>query len=190
MYLDVVVCGHAEEIGGMKEVLDLEIRRSIYNLIEKNPGLHARKIAEILSLSGQLTDYHLLFMERSSIITSVKDEGYRRYYIKGAMGAGDRKRIAILRRETPLKIVLFLLDHPNSLFKEILEHVSIVKSTLSYHLDKLMKCRIVSATPMGNETRYAVENEQELVDFLIRYKPYSRIENLKDTWVDLKWPGK
>ncbi|MCX6665603.1 MAG: ArsR family transcriptional regulator [Euryarchaeota archaeon] len=174
----------------MKEVLNLEIRRSIYNLVEKNQGLHASKIAEILSLSGQLADYHLMYMERNGIIVSIKEEGYRRYYTQGMMGIRDRKRIAILRRETPLKIVLFLLDHPNSFFKEILEHVTIVKSTLSYHLEKLVLCGVISVVPAGNEKRYTVVNERELVDLLIRYKPYSRIESLKDSWVDLKWPGK
>ena len=173
----------------MNEVLDLEIRRKIYNLITKNPGLHAKKIAEILSIQGQLADYHLLYMERNGLITTIKEEGYRRYYIKGKLGIKERKRIAILRQKTPLKIVLFLLKNPDSKHREILENFDVAKSTLSYHIKKLVKHEIISEHLYGKDKRYRVINEKEIVELLIRYKPYSRIESFEDTWVDLKWPG-
>lgn len=175
----------------MKEFLELEIRRKIYNLIEKNPGLHSRKIAELLSLSGQLTDYHLLYLERRETITSVKeqDEGYRRYYIKGKLGVSERRRIALLQHEVPLKIVFFLLQHPNSKHSEILEYIGVAKSTLSYHLKKLVKRTIIAEHPSGHDKTYIVANEKEIIDLLMRFKPYSRVESLKDAWVDLKWPG-
>jgi predicted transcriptional regulator len=175
----------------MKEFLDLEIRRKIYNLVEKNPGLHSRKIAELLSLSGQLTDYHLLYLERRETITSVKeeDEGYRRYYIKGKLGVSERRRIAILQHEVPLKIVFFLLQHPHSRHNEILDYIGVAKSTLSYHLKKLIKRAVIAEQSLGRDKTYTVANEKEIIDLLIRFKPYSRVESLKDTWVDLKWPG-
>lgn len=173
----------------MKEVLDLEIRRQIYSLIVKNPGIHAREIAQMLSVSGQLTDYHLLCMERQDLITAVKEEGYRRYYCKGKLGIKERRRIAILRQEIPLKIVLHLLKHPNLKHREVLEYFDISKSTLSYHLKKLVKHEIISEHIIGRAKEYKVINEKEIMELLIRYKPYSRKEALKDAWVDLKWPG-
>lgn len=174
----------------MKEILDLEIRRSIYDLIAKNPGLHARKIAESLSMSGQLTDYHLLYMERNEVLTSIKEGGYRRYYIRGKLGVKDRHRIAILRHETPLKIVLYLLKHPKAQHKELLEVLSVAKSTITYHLKKLSRAGIIIEENVGNEKYYWVENEQEISDLLIRFKPYSRMKSMEDTWTDLTWPGK
>ena len=173
----------------MKTVLELEIRRKIYKLIEKNPGLHAKRIAELLSLSGQLTDYHLLYLERNKLITSMKEAGYRRYYVEGEIGLQDRRRIAVLRQETPLRIVLFLINHPDAQHKEILEQLKIAKSTVSYHLKKLVKNEIISVHTWGNNTRYRITNEKEIIRLLIRYKPYSRIDSFKDMWVDLKWPG-
>ena len=173
----------------MNEVLDLEIRRKIYDLIAKNPGLHAKKIAELLSIKGQLADYHLLYLERREVITTIKEEGYRRYYIKGKLGIKDRRRIAILRQEIPLRIVLFLLKNPDSKHGEILENLDITKSTLTYHIKKLVKHGIISEHPFGKDKRYRVINEKEIYELLIRYKPYTRIGSFKDTWVDLKWPG-
>jgi predicted transcriptional regulator len=171
----------------MKEITELEIRRSIYNLILKNPGLHARKIAQMLKLSGQLTDYHLLLMERKNLIRSSKEEGFRRYYIEGKIGFQDRKRLAVLRREMPLRIVLFILNNPYSKHKDILRHLEVAPSTLSYHLKKLVKSGILSITVTNDEIGYTVKNREEITVLLIRYKPYSRIESLKDTWIDFTW---
>ena len=174
----------------MDEVLELEIRRKIYTLILKNPGLHVRKIAEILSLQGQLADYHLAYLERAHIITMIKEEGFRRCYPTGKLSFIDRQRISILRKETPLKIIVFLIQHPCSTHKEILDHLDVVKSTLSYHLTKLLNHGIINVQLQENEKKYSVGNAQEIITLLIKYKPYSRIESMKDTWVDLQWPGK
>ena len=173
----------------MNDVLELEIRRKIYDLLMKNPGLHAHKIAALLSISGQLCDYHLLYLERYDIISATKEEGFRRYYVKGALGIKDRRRISILLKETPLRIVLFLLQHPHSTHSEILTAVPVVKSTLSYHLTNLLEYQIITMVTMGNEKRYVVASEREIIELLIKYKPYSRIDSFKDTWVDMKWPG-
>jgi predicted transcriptional regulator len=173
----------------MKEFLELEIRRKIFQLIEKNPGLHARRIAERLSIQGQLADYHLLYLERKELVTTIKEEGYRRYYIKGELGTKDRRRLGLLRQDVPLKIVLFLLKYPNAKHNEIRERIGIVKSTLTYHLQKLLKQGIISEHLFGKDKRYRVVNEREITELLIRYKPYSRLASFEDMWKDLKWPG-
>ena len=173
----------------MNEVLELEIRREIYNLIAKNPGLHAKKIAELASITGQLADYHLLYMERCGLITGAKEEGYRRYYVKGKIGIKDRRRISILRQELPLKIILFLLKNPGSKHGEILEKLDIAKSTLTYHLKKLVNHEIISEYSDRKDKKYKVINEKEITELLIQYKPYSRIRSFEDTWTDIKWPG-
>jgi len=173
----------------MKQVLDLEIRRKIYNVIKRDPGLHASKIAEIMVIKGQLADYHLQYLEKKEIITAIKEGGYRRYYVKGTLGAKDKRRISILRREVPLRIVLFLLKNQNSQHKDILQHIDIAPSTLSYHLKNLEKHDIIAVRSIEGQKRYKVLNEEEITEHLIRYKPYTRIESLKDTWIDLKWPG-
>jgi predicted transcriptional regulator len=172
----------------MDEILDLQIRRNIYDLIVKNPGLHARKIAEIIGIPGQLADYHLSALEHAFLITSTKEEGNRRFYSKEIVGVKEKKHMAILRKETPLRIVLFLLAHPGSTHGEILAQCPVTKSTISYHLEKLLMHQVITIDLVGSEKHYRVLNEKDIYELLIRYKPYSRIESLKDTWIDLRWP--
>ena len=173
----------------MTDLLELEVRRKIFNLIKEDPGLYSRKIALLLKLNGQLVDYHLAYMERHGLISSVKEEGYRRYFIKGKTGRLDIKRISILRQEKPLIIVLFLLQNPFSTHKQILDKIGMTPSTLSYHLGKLKKANIIAEKFYDSTKLYKVINEKEIIKLLIQYKPYSRIESFKDTWIDLKWPG-
>jgi len=169
----------------MKDIIELENRRKIFNIILKNPGLHLSKIAEQLSLRISHVEYHLLYLEKNQIITSQKEAGYARYYIKGKTGIKDKKILAVLRQEVPLKIVLFMLKHPISKHKEILKHFNISKSTLSYHLKKLMKKEIITIYSDGEESGYLIINKREIIDLLIKYKPFDTNESFKAIWEDL-----
>ena len=166
---------------------DLDIRQKIYSLVLNNPGLHANKIASILKISGQLADYHLFYLERKGILISIKEEGYKRYYVKDKIGSADRKRLSILRRELPLKIVFFLLDNPGSRHMDILDFAGVSKSTLSYHLKKLVDSEIIYFTVEENEKKYWVKNRDEIIGLLIKYKPFSWIDNFSDMWSGLSW---
>ena len=174
----------------MKESTELEIQKQIYILITKQPGLHINKIAQMLNINRPLTIYHLRFLEKNDLITLVKEKGYTRCYIKGKIGLEDIKKLSILRQEIPLKIVLFLLKCPHSKHKEILKKFDITKSTLSYHLQKLVKQGIVSFRSEGKEQGYLVINEKEIIKFLIKYKPSRIAIGLKDTWLDFTIYGK
>ena len=168
----------------MKDSTELETRKQIYTIIEKHPGLNISKIAELLNINVPLTLYHLRYLERHDLITIIKENGYTRCYIKGEVGVEDKKILSILRQEIPLRIVLFLLKNPLSRHKEILEHFEIGKSTLSYHLKKLVKREIIAIHTIGGEQGYSVTDKKVIISFLIKYKPSRVALGLKDTWVD------
>lgn len=171
----------------MDELTEVKIRRKIYVLISRNPGLHTNRIAEILKISGQLADYHLIYLERNGIIKTVKEEGYRRYYIEGKIGIQDRQRLSLLRQEIPLKIVLFLLKNPYSQHKEILGYLDIAASTLTYHIQKLIKKDIISVQISYGEKKYIIKDKKEIIHLLMKYKPYSCIDTFEEVWLDFTW---
>ena len=74
----------------MNKTLDLEKRRKIYHLIEKHPSLNLSSIAEMLNMSVQLVGYHTKSMEENALLTITKEEGYKRYYVKGKIGSRDK----------------------------------------------------------------------------------------------------
>lgn len=168
----------------MDDALELEIRKKIFDLLKKNPGLNLSTIAELLEISVALAVYHLDYLEKNGILIVSRETGFKRYYTKGQLGTEIKRTLSILRQETPLRIVLFLLRHPYSNHKEILTLFDLAPSTLSYHLKKLIDNQIIAEQTFGEKQGYIVLNEKEIVHLLIRYKPSKILKQFKDTWTD------
>lgn len=167
------------------EILELETRRKIYDLVSSNPGLHLSKIADILKMRISLVEYHLLFLERHNTIRSVKESGYTRYYIEGEIGTADKKILSILRQKVPLNIILYLLKGDNSQHKDILKNVNVSPSTLSYHLKKLVNNEIVNVNSQGEDRGYSINDKEQIIKILVQYKPYNLFDSFKEIWADL-----
>lgn len=169
----------------MSDILELETRRKIYDIVSRNPGLHLSKIADILKMRISLVEYHLLFLQKNRLIRGVKESGYTRYYVEGAVGISDKKILSILRQEIPLRVVLFLLKNDNSHHKEILKEVDVSPSTLSYHLKKMVDQGIISFNEKDKNQGYTIVNTEKIIKLLVNYKPYDLIDSFKDIWIDL-----
>jgi len=172
----------------MVESLDLEIRRKLYRLLVKNPGLNLTTIAETIGTSVPLTVYHLQYLEKHDMITASKEEGYKRFYVKDRIGVETKKMLSLLRQETPLRIILYLLQHPYSTHKEILTGFNLAPSTLSYHLKKLTSKSLIAESSDGFKQGFKVINDQEIIGLLVQYKPSKVLERFKEGWVDFGVP--
>jgi len=171
----------------MKDRSDLEIKRKIYNLILKNPGLHESKIAEMLNVSWELVFYHVNYLKKNELIVIEKKDGYNRCFPSGKIGEKDKKILSILRQKYPLTIIVFLLSRPFSRFKEISQNIDLSPSTLSYHLQKLVKKNIVEFEIIKNIKRYFIKDRKYLIQLLITYKPHTLIEDYEEMWKDFLW---
>jgi len=169
----------------MTEALELESRRKIYDLIKNYPGLHLSKIAALLNMRLSLAEYHLFYLEKNKVIVSTKEAGYTRYYIKNKLGAEDKRILSILRQDTPMKIVLLLLNHGHLKHKDLLQNLDIAPSTLSYHLKKLVKRNIIEVQTYGDERGYTIINREKIIRLLVQFKPYNLVESFKDIWMNL-----
>lgn len=169
----------------MTDSFDLDTRKKIYRLIEKNPGLNLSTIAEMLHMNVPLVDYHTRYFEKHELITVVKEERFKRYYIKGAVGVTEQNLFEALRRDIPLKIVLYLLKNPYAKHYDIFPALGISKSTLSYHLKKLVHKGIVKVHVQGEDWTYVIINEKEVVRFLLHYRPSRVLKRFTDAWDEL-----
>ena len=169
----------------MNDVLELEIRRKIYDIVAENPGLHLSKIAELLNMRVSLAEYHLIQMAKNQVVFPVKESGYTRYYVKGKVGTEDKRTLALLRQEVPLRIILLLLKQNTVTHKEILKNLDVAPSTLSYHLKKLITYEIIGAHNNSEEHGYFLNNREHIAMLLIIYSPYNLFESFKDVWINL-----
>jgi predicted transcriptional regulator len=164
-------------------VLELENRRKIFELCSKFPGLHFRELQRRLAIPLGTLRYQLDVLEKYEILIAKEEGGYKRYYPIGKIGVKGEIILSYLRQEIPRGIVLFLLIHPNSSHKDILEHFDLAPSTLSYHLDKLIEGQILKRDRSGKESRYEVIDKEEVAKVLITYK-HSFLDALVDKFVE------
>lgn len=168
----------------MKETDELVTQQRIYNMIIQHPGLYLSQIAQLCKINIPLLLYHLRVLQKHNLISMVKEKGFTRCYVKGELGVEEKKLLSILRQDIPLRIVIYLLKHPSARHKELLKLFDIAKSTLSYHIKKLIDNEIINAQSFGEEQGYVVIDEEKIIRILIKYKPSRIALGLKDTWID------
>lgn len=160
----------------------------IYNLIAQTPGLHLSKIAEMLTMSKPLANYHLLRMEKNNQITVMQEKGYKRYYVASdSINIHDKELLSLLRKELPLKIVLFLARRSPTRYTDILGSLDAAPSTLSYHLDQLIKKGIITQQRYGEEKGYSLCNRKDILAVILRYRLHVIVDGFNDLWDDLNY---
>lgn len=171
-----------------REILELEIRRKIYDLILKSPGLHVRELARELNIALSTLDYHLHYLYKRGLVAAKSDGRYTRCYIAGKISVKDKKIISVLRRNVPRKILLFLLSHPSSFHRAICIQLQLAPSTISFHLNKLLDLDIVDRIKAGRETRYQIKEPEYVSNLLIAYRETfldKAVDRFSDTWLEL-----
>src|SRR5205809_4354405 len=90
----------------MPEGLELESRRRIYDFLTANPGVHLRRIGQVLGMSTGMLSYHVGDLERNGVLKSEEDGHRKRYFIARAFVEAQRRILAVLRQDVRRKSVL------------------------------------------------------------------------------------
>ncbi len=170
------------------ELLTLTRRKTIFQHISKYPGTYIREMEKTLSLSLGDLQYHLQQLENAAIISSHDDGRRKRYFIKNEVQYLDREILSFIKMRTPRRIIIFLLLHPDSSFKEILAEFHFTKGALSFHLKKLVHANIVIHSKRELETIYKINDENRVSQILITYRSGILDETLNgfiDLWTKL-----
>jgi predicted transcriptional regulator len=173
------------------DLIDIEIRRRIYNYLLKNPGIHLREISRKLKIPKTTLRYHLIYMEKRTLITTENNSRYCRYFASNMLGKKDRDILNVIRNDSYRNIILIILRvwSPQKNISKILNKDP---STISIQMKKLEKMGIVEQVSMDNGRLYRVKDFGEIIDFLIRNKKtlinkeiLSKLEEL-NKWYDKK----
>lgn len=157
------------------EVLAVRSRKELYEFVRANPGYHLREIARATNLSITLADYHLRFLEKHELVTSVMDGEYKRFYPRYALGDADARpaltdrektTLGFLRQTVPLRVVSFLMEREAARHKEVLGQVPVSASTLTHHLTKLVSAGILARDP---DQRYRVADGKGVARLMVSY---------------------
>lgn len=153
-----------------ENALEIEKRRCIYQLILNNPGLHLREIFRKLNMSQGTIRHHLKYLHSRELITAIKDNGYKRFYVKNKIGIKEKDLFSLLRNEISQNIVLHLLINMASSVTRISEQLELTKDVVNYHLKKLLKSGIIEQVKVSNGFVNVKRNYPT-------FKKYDRISN-------------
>ena len=153
-----------------EKILALETRKKIYEIVRKNSGCHFREIERRSSIPHGTLKYHLNFLSRHNLIINKKENNNLRYFPKDFQ-TENIQLLSFLRQTAPRKIILFLVLNEKSNNEEISKFVNLSQSTVSWHISKLAKDKIISSEKIGNRTKYKLEaDKNEIIKLLIIYK--------------------
>ena len=154
----------------MKDPLDLETRKRIFECVRTNPGVHFREIQRRTTLSIGVLEYHLNHLVQRGLLTVDKAESFSRYFPGGQIEKGKQRILSALRQEIPRGMILFLLRNPGATHGQLLTNFTISGGTLSYHIGKLSSMGVLKVEKVGRESRLTVIDPDKVADLLIVYR--------------------
>lgn len=175
----------------MRDVLDLESRRRVFELLTEYPGLHLRELERRLGMDVRGLQHHLEFLERRGAVTSLREGGYLRYYprrwdetrFREQFGPLEKRLLALLRQRRPLQIVLLLLERGEISGPELREAMGLGGPALTYHMRKLTRSRLVGVRTGGRVKHYRLRDAEAALQLLVRYRPLpDLVEDFLDLW--------
>ncbi len=171
------------------EVLTNTTRRQIYETVNRQPGLHLREIERRTGIPLSTLNYHLDFLVRYKLLERETGSHYTRFYAKD-IDEDEKKLLTVLRQKTLRNILLELINRERMSYQELLEHLQIPASTLSFYMNKLLEADTVSLNRIGRENFYTIKNENRVARTLIVYKSSfldSLVDNVLSTWMERKF---
>ncbi|MEK6935005.1 MAG: winged helix-turn-helix transcriptional regulator [Nanoarchaeota archaeon] len=152
-----------------KKILELETRRKIYELVKKYSGCHFRELERKSNLPTGVLQYHLNYLTKNELIKQEKVGNNICYFLN--VLSENWKLLSLLRQKNIRKIILFILTNKNHYHLDIVRFTNLSPSTVSWHLNKLIKNGIIAQAKEGRKTNYKLLiDEKEIIRLLISYK--------------------
>jgi predicted transcriptional regulator len=167
-----------------EKALSLPVRKKIYDIVAENPGLHFREIQRRTNLAVGNLQYHLEFLEKKHLIKTQRDGKFLRYYSVRGIQVEEKDLMALLRKKTIRKIVLFLLNNSIANNLQIAKALQLSPSTTSWHLNKLLTQNVIEKKIKGRKTYYSLKNPEQVKQLILGFKK-SFLDNLIDSFAEL-----
>ncbi|AGB01612.1 winged helix-turn-helix transcriptional regulator [Methanoregula formicica] len=138
-------------------VLDQGLRARIFEHICHNPGIHLRGLAAEMDLKMGTLRYHLGMLQNTHKIAVSGDAASVRYYENsGTYSADEQLILKHLRNETTKILLRVLVERPLATRQDLADAAGISGPSVSWHMKRLQKDRIVHARHEGRTSVYEI----------------------------------
>lgn len=166
----------------MEDVLQQGTRRRLYETVREHPGLSARELQRRLHLGWGETAYHLDQLTTAGAVRRERG-GHQDYYFSPELTLEDRRILLTLRSPTERKLLLQIATEPGLTFPELGVRAGLSKSTVSFHLRRLLDLGLIEGHAGETGRRYQVPNGERVVHLVRLYQESFR-DRLVDHFVD------
>ena len=162
-----------------------DTRTQIGGAIREQPGIHFNELVRSLDLAPGQVQYHTKQLQEAGRILSEPFCGRRHYYPPN-FDRWERRALALLRRETTGDIVAYLLQNGPTHPGMVAADLEIARSTLEWHLDRLVAHGIVEKRRENARVTLVVASPNKTVQLLqsadptLRKRLVGRFERLID----------
>ncbi|SDR11710.1 winged helix-turn-helix transcriptional regulator [Natronobacterium texcoconense] len=119
-----------------------ETRHQIRAHVRNNAGIHFNELVRESDFAPGQIQYHVRQLISQDDL--VRGEFYgRTHYYPPEYDEWQRAALALFRRETAREIVVYLIEHESAAPGEVADALGVARSTLEYHLDRLVEREIV-----------------------------------------------
>jgi len=153
----------------MSELLSLASRKRIYEHVEEHSGSHLREIGRRCGLPLGTALYHLDRLESEGLITVRRDGRYKRYFPAQGLGRKEKDHLCAYRHDVPRRIAKELLETPAMTQRELCAALLVSRSTLSFHVNDLIRRGVLRRDLGHRENRYALEDVELTRQILERF---------------------
>ncbi|MFW5911319.1 MAG: winged helix-turn-helix transcriptional regulator [Halolamina sp.] len=120
-----------------------ETRARIARHVERNPGVHFSEIVRELEVASGQVQYHTRKLVAAGDIEREAAYGKTHFFATG-FEPWERRLLALFRRETARGIIGYLFEHDGASPSTVAEDLGVARSTLEWHLDRLVAEDVVS----------------------------------------------
>lgn len=143
---------------------DSDARDAVAGYLATTPGAHFSKVRDDLKLGTGEAQYHLRELEAESVLESRKDGDYRRYYPAGQFSDFEQVALGYLRRETPRRMVVTLLEQGGLPAGDLAQACEVSRSTVSKY-----GAQLEGAGMLNRDDAYSLERAETQLVLLVRY---------------------
>jgi predicted transcriptional regulator len=166
--------------GKNKKLLELNTRKKIYLLVKKYSGCHLRELERLSKLPLGTLKHHLDYLTKYDLILRDKQGSNLRYF-SSDLEAENSHLLGVLRQKSLRDIILSILAHGNCTHKFLVTSTHLSPSTISWHLKKLLREKILK---LEEKTYALLIPEEAIVKLLITYKE-SFLDSLVNQVIDM-----
>lgn len=168
-----------------KQVLELQSRKTLFQLIKKNQGCHFRDLQRKSGLPLSTLRHHLHYLAKNGLLKEEKKGGNNRYFTQ-EFSIEQRMLLSLLRQKTIRRILMILMIKKNPSHKEVVEFTKVSPGTVSWHLKKLDEQHIIEAHKKGKHKYYSlVIEKKKIIHLLLSYQQSfmdKLLDNVAEMW--------